>query len=157
MNIGLLALHVFLGAALAAHGLQKLLVFRPAGTRGYLDGLGFRAPGTLAAAVIGSELAGGVLLALGLLTPLGAAIVAGTMLVAARTDHAGKGWFITGAGAELVATNAVVALGLAATGAGRYSLDRALGLDDAGLAWSAGAAAVALAGAAGILSLRARS
>jgi putative oxidoreductase len=142
MNVGLLLLHVFLGAALVAHGLQKLLVFRFGGTAAYVDSLGFRAPRLMAGAVIGSELVGGTLVGLGLLLPLGAALIAATMLVAARTDHRGKGWFIAGAGAEYVATNAIVALALASAGGGRYSLDHALGLQLAGVAW-AGAVLIA--------------
>ena len=86
---------------------------------------------------------GGLLIALGLLLPLGAAIVVATMLVAARTDHRGKGWFITGSGAEYVTTNAVVALSVVALGGGRYSLDRAFGLHLAGGGWAAAAAGVA--------------
>jgi putative oxidoreductase len=152
VNVGLLLLHVFIGAALVAHGLQKLFVFRVDGTAAYLDALGFRAPRPMAAAVIGSELVGGALLALGLLLPIGSVLVAGTMLVAARTDHRGKGWFITGAGAEFVATNALVVLALTALGGGRYSLDRALGLHLFGNAWLVGAAAAALAGAGLVLS-----
>ena len=151
MNAGLLLLHAFLGAALAAHAFQKLFVFGLEGTAGYVESLGFRAPRLLALAVIGTELGGGLLLALGLLVPLGAAVVASTMIVAAATDHRGKGWFITGRGAEYVATNAVVALALAAVGGGRYSLDSALGFDLAGLGWAAAAASVAILGAAAVL------
>jgi putative oxidoreductase len=144
--------HVFLGAALVAHALQKLFVFRPGGTAAYLESLGFGASRLMASAVIATELVGGVLLALGFLIPLGAALVASTMVVAARTDHRGKGWFITGAGAEYVATDAVIAIALAALGGGRYSLDHALGLDAAGALWAAAAAIVALAGAGLVLS-----
>jgi len=154
MDSGLLLLHVFLGAALAAHALQKLLVFKPAGTAAYLDGLGFPAPRFFARTVIANELVGGVLVALGLLLPLGAAILASTMLVASRTDHRGKGWFITGSGSELVLTNAVVAVVLATVGGGRYSLDRALSLDLTGLGWGVAAALAAVVGAAVVLGLR---
>jgi putative oxidoreductase len=152
MNVGLLLLHVFLGSALVAHAGQKLFVFRPAGTAGYLEGLGLRAPRFLARVAIANELVGGALVALGLLLPLGAALIGATMLVAARTDHRGKGWFITGPGAEYVITNAVVALALAAAGGGRYSLDRVLGLDLAGAPWLVASALVAVAGAALVLS-----
>jgi putative oxidoreductase len=152
MDTGLLLLHTFVGAALVAHGLQKLFVFRLSGTAAYLESLGFRVPRLLAMAVIGMELAGGTLLGLGLLIPFGAAIIASTMLVAARTDHRGKGWFITGSGAEFVATNAVIALALAAIGGGRYSLDSALGLDLSGPTWLAAVAVAALAGAGVVLS-----
>lgn len=152
MDAGLLIAHAFLGTALIAHGLQKLLVFGRTGTAAYLESLGFRAPGAMAIAVIGSELLGGGLIGAGLLLPLGAAIAAGTMIVAARTDHRGKGWFITGSGAEYVATNAVFALALAATGGGRYAADGALGLDLAGLQWTAAAAGTALAAATVVLT-----
>ena len=152
MNTGLLVLHAFLGTALVAHAAQNLLVFRLNGTTAYVESLGFRAPRALALAVIGSELLGGLLVALGLLLPLGALIVAATMLVAARTDHRGKGWFITGSGAEYVATNAVVAIALVAAGGGRYSLDRALGLQLSGVAWAAGTAAAAVVAAGVVLA-----
>lgn len=40
--------------------------------------------------MIANELVGGTLVALGLLLPLGAGLIAATMLVAARTDHRDK-------------------------------------------------------------------
>jgi putative oxidoreductase len=145
-------LHIFLGAALVAHAMQKLLVFRVAGTAAYLESFGFRAPRLMARAVIGSEFFGGILLGLGLLIPIGAALVASTMLVAARTDHRGNGWYITGSGAEFVTTNAVVAIALAGAGGGRYSLDRLLRLDVSGTPWALAVTVVAVAGASLILS-----
>ena len=45
-------------------------------------------------------------------------MVASTMLVAARTDHAGKGLWIFNGGAEYVLTNAAVVIGFAFAGAG---------------------------------------
>lgn len=152
MNIGLLLLHGFLGAALVAHALQKVIVFRFAGTTEYVRSLGFRAPRLLAATAIGNELVGGSLVALGLLLPFGAALIVSTMLVAARTDHRGKGWFITGAGSEYVVTNAVLAVALTATGGGRYSVDSALGLDVSGIDWAVAVAVAAIGAAAGILT-----
>jgi putative oxidoreductase len=152
MDVGLLIAHAFLGGTLIAHGFQKLLVFRLAGTAAYLESLGFRAPGAMAIAVIGNELVGGALIAAGLLLPLGAALAAATMIVAARTDHRGKGWFITGSGAEYVATNGVFALALTALGGGRYSLDHLLGLHMSGGGWLVGTAAAALVGAGVVLS-----
>jgi putative oxidoreductase len=152
MDSALLLLHVFLGAALVAHAMQKILVFRVAGTAAYLGSFGFRAPRLMAFAVIGTEFVGGFLLGLGLLMPIGAALVASTMLIAARTDHRGKGWYITGPGAEFVATNAVVAIALADAGSGRYSLDRLLSLDMSGTPWAIAAAVVALAAASLVLS-----
>jgi putative oxidoreductase len=152
MNAGLLLLHGFVGAALVAHAAQKLFVFRLDGTAGYLEALGFRSPRRMAVLVVGSEAIGGALLAVGFVIPLAAAAVAATMLVAARTDHRGKGWFITGAGAEYVATNAAIVLTLAAVGGGRFSVDHAIGLRDSGPAWLVAAAVAALVAAALVLS-----
>jgi putative oxidoreductase len=152
VNAGLFLLHAFLGAALVAHAFQKLLVFRLSGTTTYLESLGFRSPRRMAYLVIANELIGGILVALGLLLPLGAALIAATMLVAARTDHEGKGWFITNAGAELVVTNAVVAVVLAAIGGGRYSLDRVLGLELTGLGFGIAAVVASLAAAGVVLT-----
>jgi len=157
MSLGLLLLHGFAGAALVAHALQKLVVFRIGGTSAYLRAFGFRAPRLMALAVISAELAGGISLGLGLLIPLGAALVVSTMLVAARTDHRGKGWFITGSGAEFVITNAVVALVLVVAGGGRYSVDHWLGLSGSGAAWGAATAAAGVLAAAVVLSPIARA
>ncbi len=137
MEVGLLIIHGVVGALLAAHGTQKLFGwlggYGLSGTAGYMESVGLR-PGRLMAALAGTaELTGGLLLALGLLTPLGAALIASAMLVAARTDHRRKGPWIYNGGWEQVLTNAAVAIGLAFNGAGRLSLDSAIGWDVAGL------------------------
>lgn len=153
MNTGLLLLHVFFGLALVAHAGQKLFVFRISGLSAYLAGFGLRPARPLALAAIATELVGGGLVAAGALIPVGAALVGTTMVVAARTDHRGKGWFITGPGAEYVVTNLVIAVTLAATGGGRYALDSALGWSLHGPVWAAAVAAVSLAGAATVLAV----
>ena len=108
MQVGLLLIHAVIGALLAGHGAQKLFGafggYGLEGTGGYMEGFGLR-PGKPFAALAGTaELVGGLLLAAGLLTPLAAALIAATMLVAARTDHAGKGLWIFNGGAEYVLT-----------------------------------------------------
>jgi putative oxidoreductase len=160
MDVGLFIIHAVIGTLLAGHGAQKLFGilggYGLAGTGGYMEGFGLR-PGKLFAAAAGSaELLGGLLLAAGLFTPLAAALIAATMFVAARTDHAGKGLWIFNGGAEYVLTVAAVVLGLAFNGAGAWSVDAAIGWDVSGLAWGLGAFGVALAGAAGTLALRRR-
>jgi hypothetical protein len=70
VNVALLLLHAFIGAALIAHAMQKLFVFRLDGTAAYLRSFGFRAPRLMALAVIGTEFSGGILLGLGLLLPV---------------------------------------------------------------------------------------
>lgn len=78
----------------------------------------------------------GVLITLGLLTGFSLTAVVGLMAVAALTDHRGKGYFVFKGGWEYTLLVAMVAVGLAATGPGAWSLDDALGLDVAGPVWA---------------------
>ena len=138
MSEGLLIIRVVLGALLFAHGTQKLFGWYGGhgldGTGGFFEQLG-HAPGRRMAMIAGlSEAGGGGLLILGLLTPLAAAMIIGTMLVAAVSVHAQQGLWNTNGGYELPLLNAVVAAGLAFTGAGNWSIDHA-----AGIPWTHGA------------------
>jgi putative oxidoreductase len=157
MEIGLLLIHAVIGTFVAAHGAQKLFGwlggFGLEGTGGYLEGFGLRPGKMLAFAAGASEVTGGLLLAAGLATPLAAALVAGTMLVAVRTDHAGKGFWVYNGGAEYALTVATVVVGLAFNGAGAWSVDAAIGWDVNGVAWGLGALGAAVAGAASVLTL----
>jgi putative oxidoreductase len=76
------------------------------------------------------------------------------MFVAARTDHGGKGPWIFNGGWEHVVTNAAVALALAGTGPGRFSIDRALGLDLGGAGYLGAALVLALVSAGATLAVR---
>ncbi len=130
LDIALLILRVGLGLSLAAHGAQKLFGWFGghgiAGTGGYFDSIGFR-PGKPNALIAGvGEVGGGLLLALGLLTPLGGAAVVGTMLVAASV-HSKAGFFAQTGGYELPLFYSIGAVALTVSGPGRYSIDRALG------------------------------
>jgi putative oxidoreductase len=75
-----------------------------------------------------TEGVGGLFLVLGFLTPWAAAMVMGTMYVAAVSVHADNGLWATNGGYELPLTNGLVATGLAFTGAGSWSLDHAIGI-----------------------------
>src|SRR5439155_1943196 len=97
MSIGLLILRLVVGLTLAAHGAQKLFGwfggYGLAGTGQFLEQLGFR-PGRIQAAQAGlAEFVGGLLLAAGFLTPVGAAAVAAVMLVASVSVHLKNGFF----------------------------------------------------------------
>lgn len=158
MDIGLLILRLVVGTIMAVHGAQKLWGwfggYGLAGTGGWLESLGFK-PGRLHAGITGwSELGGGLLLMLGLFTPLGAAAVMGVMIVAVATVHWDKGFFNTAGGYEFNFMLMGAATALAFTGGGPVSLDRALGLDLSGPLWGLSAIALATAGAFLILSLR---
>ncbi|WP_394434690.1 DoxX family protein [Streptomyces sp. SGAir0957] len=129
-DLGLLALRVGTGGVLAAHGAQKLLGWfgggGVSGTAAAMDAMGYTPAKASALAAGLGEGAGGALLALGLATPLGGAAAAGTMAGAAAV-HAPNGFFAMNGGYEYPAFLGFVAAGLAVTGAGRYSLDHALG------------------------------
>jgi putative oxidoreductase len=126
-----LILRLTLGSLLAGHGAQKL--FGWFGGRGLeattqmLDSQGFR-PARPWALVAGSgEFGGGLLTALGFLSPLGPLGVMGSMIMAASKFHAGKPIWNTQGGPELPLTNLAIATALGVAGPGRYSLDRTLG------------------------------
>jgi putative oxidoreductase len=111
----------------------------------------------MAAAAGLSEAGGGVLLFLGLLTPLGVAMILGVMTVASISVHGDNGLWATNGGYELPMTNAVVAAGIGFTGAGSFSLDHALGLGLSGWVWGLAAIVVGLIGASIQLTRRNRS
>lgn len=144
MDAGMLLARVVFGSLMAAHGAQKLFGwfggYGIAGTGGFFESLGFK-PGRLFAAAAGfTELVGGALLALGLLGPLGPAMIIAVMVVAMATVHWQKGVFAATDGIELPLLYAVAAAGLALTGFGAYSVDALLGLS-----WPAAVIWVALA------------
>lgn len=162
MPEGLLIIRLGLGLILFAHGGQKLFGWFGGygldGTGGFFESIGHR-PGRQMAMLAGlSEAVGGVLLVLGLFTPLAAAMLVGTMIVASISVHAPQGLWATNGGYELPLTNAVVATGLAFTGAGAWSLDHVFGIP-----WTRGAGpgiwalAFAAAGAGIMLTRRTKA
>jgi putative oxidoreductase len=133
MSYGLLFLRVVIGLVFFAHGAQKLFGWWGGpgiqGTRGWLGGMGFRMPGAMAPLVALAE-SSGLLLALGLLTPLAALLMTSAMVVAIGSVHWRKGFWNMAQGYEFNLVMLSVPVALAATGPGRFSLDRALGWDD---------------------------
>src|SRR5689334_6866621 len=130
MDLALLILRVVIGAFFAAHGAQKLFgAFGGhglAGTGQFFESLGMR-PGRLQATAAGvAEFAGGLLLVLGLLTPLAATMIVAVMAVAIMTAHAGKGPWVTEGGWEYNVVLIAGALALAGAGAGEWSVDGAM-------------------------------
>jgi putative oxidoreductase len=160
MDAGLLLIRVVLGAIMAAHGAQKLFGWFGghglAGTGGWLESMGFK-PARPYAAVNGvAEFGGGVLLALGLLTPLGAAAVAGVMFVAIATVHWSNGFFNTSGGYEFNLLITATAIALAITGPGEISIDYLAGWTLAGPAWGLSALGISAAAAGSVLAMRKR-
>lgn len=148
MRLGRTVLRTAVGGLFMAHGAQKLfgVLDGPGieGTKGMMGALGFKPADRAAYLVGGSELGGGALLTLGLLTPVGSAAIIGSMVQAIRTVHGAKGPWNTDGGWEYNAVLAVAALLLAADGPGALSLDEALGIELDGVL----GALIAIAGAA---------
>jgi putative oxidoreductase len=143
VDVGLLLLRVLVGVAFSLHGFQKLFGWFGGGgldgTAGWFRSLGFGDGRTAALLAGASEVGGGLGLALGLLTPLTAAAMIGTMTVAALVNNAENGFWSVRKGWELNGYLIAVAWAVATTGPGAYSLDRWLGIDVAGLAPGLGA------------------
>ena len=130
---GFLAVRFVFGLFMAAHGAQKLLGwfggYGLAGTGGFFEQLGFR-PGKLFAVVAsGSEIVGGLLLAVGLFGPFAPALLVAVMTVATFSVHWQNGMFATRNGIKVSLMYGAVAFELALTGPGQYSLDTVFGLD----------------------------
>lgn len=121
-----LLLRVSLGLMFIAHALLKYLVFTLPGTVKFFESLGL--PGPLAYLTFAAELAGGVLILLGLGTRWVAAALV-PVLLGALWAHAGNGWLFTaqGGGWEYPAFLAVSAVVLALLGDGAWSLRSLIG------------------------------
>ena len=137
---GLLLIRIVVGVLFMGHGLQKLLGwFGGAGLHGTASmfdrgGLG---PGRITAPLGGAaEFGGGLSLALGVLTPLGAIAVLVMMAGAVIAVHARNGLWNQNGGSEFPIVLCAVALGLTLTGPGRWSLDHAAGWPLAGWWWA---------------------
>ena len=151
LDLGLLVLRLGVGLPFALHGFQKLFGWFDGGgfrgTSGWFASLGF-GDGRAATLLAGTgEIVGGLGLATGLLTPLAAAAVAGTMTTAAFVNNAENGYWSVAKGWELNGYLVVVAAALAVAGPGALSLDALLdvpGLLGVGLDGVLGAVAVSL-------------
>lgn len=155
--VSLLVFRAGLGIVFLAHGYNHMFGGgKIAGTARWFESLGMR-PGVLHAwAASLTELGAGVLLLLGLATPVACAGVIGTMVVAWVTNHLRNGFFIfrPGEGYEYVMTLTLAAVGLAGVGSGQWSVDHALGWFDPPGWIGLGIALVAgLGGAFGLLAL----
>ncbi len=140
LDLGLLILRVAVGAIAMAHGMQKLFGWwNGPGLDGFESFLvnsqntsvGFVPDAARPLAIVGalSESIGGLLLILGLATPLAASAVLGVMIIATtfKATVAGGIWFFatgqSGPGLEYEILLAICAAAIILTGPGRISLD----------------------------------
>jgi putative oxidoreductase len=153
MDLALLVLRVVVGLLFFAHGAQKLFGwfggYGIGGTAGFFDQVGLR-PGRLHAwAAAFAETLGGVLLALGLFTPIGSALIIAVMVAAVIAVHWQKGLFNTEGGYEFNLTLVAAAFALAGVGPGKWSLDNAFNIDWTGTGWALIALGAGVAGGVG--------
>jgi putative oxidoreductase len=147
MSYGILLLRLVVGVAFVGHGTQKLFGwfggYGPQGTGGFFASKGYRASVLMAVVAGLAEAGGGTLLALGFATPLAAALLATVMINAIAAVTFKKAFML---GSELELIYRTIAVSLAATGPGRFSIDHAIGWDDdiSGVWWGVAALGVAL-------------
>jgi len=127
---GVLALRIPVGIIFAAHGAQKLFGwfggYGLEGTGQFFGSVGLD-PGYLMALLAGLvEFFGGLALVFGVLVRPAAAALAFAMLIAIFAVHFSKGFFLDKGGYEYALALFAASLSLLFSGAGRFSIDRAL-------------------------------
>ncbi|WP_349410166.1 DoxX family protein [Pseudalkalibacillus sp. SCS-8] len=127
MDIALLLLRVVFGVTFAAHGTQKLFGWFGghglAGTGGFFESIGIKPGYTMALIAGAGELIGGLLIAFGFLTQLGAVLMIVPMIVAIMKVHGKNGYWISEGGIEYNIAIIAVAIAIGLAGPGMYSLD----------------------------------
>jgi putative oxidoreductase len=131
-DLGLLILRLVVGLTFAAHGAQKAFGWWNgpgiAGWRGAITHMGFQPVELFVALSIGAELVGGLLLALGLFTPLAAMVLIAQTVVIISKAHLPKGFWNTSGGFEYPLVLGASVIAITFIGAGSVALDRAFGL-----------------------------
>ncbi|HSS25180.1 MAG TPA: DoxX family protein [Mycobacterium sp.] len=131
-HLGLLVLRVGLGVVLGAHGLQKLSGWwggqGVTGLKNSLSDVGYQHADILAYVSAGGELVAGVLLVLGLFTPVAAAgalafLINGLLATISARPHSHSFSFFLPDGHEYQITLIVLAVAVILAGPGRYGLD----------------------------------
>jgi putative oxidoreductase len=124
-DVALLVLRVVLGIIMLAHGWPKLANL--GGTIEGFTGMGVPVPALAAIWATVAEVAGGLLMLLGVLTDIAGLLFAVDMVGAITFAHAKNGFSVSNGGIEFTLALLAMALAVALAGPGRFSV--------AGRAW----------------------
>jgi putative oxidoreductase len=140
MRLGAVLMRGLIGGLFVGHGTQKLFGWFGGpgldGTTGMMEHLGMRPGRRHAALVSAAETGGGLLLALGAMTPFATMLLTGSMTTAIRKVHAAKGPWVTGGGWEYNAVLIAALTALAEHGPGAPSVDASRFPRMHGAAWA---------------------
>jgi putative oxidoreductase len=151
--VALLLVRVVVGVTMMRHGYNHWRGGgKIAGTGRWFAGLGLTYGELQAWMSVVTELGAGLLLIVGLFTPLACAAIISVMLVAGLLAHRKNGFFVFKDGYEYVLVLAVVCLLLGTTGPGRFSIDNAAGIEMTGWLGGGIALGVAVLATAGLLA-----
>ncbi|MDO5513342.1 DoxX family protein [Corynebacterium sp.] len=128
-DAALLLLRIVLGTVFVAHGWDKLMFTGLTETTGQFSAWGVPQPQLSAWLVMATELVGGALLVVGLLTTLVAGILALLVVAAIWFVHLDAGFFTATGGIEYPLVLVMTLLMIVVFGSGRVSLDGVLGSD----------------------------
>lgn len=128
-DLGLLVLRLVVGLTFAAHGAQKAFGWWGGpgwpGWHNAIGRMGFRPIELFAVLSVGAELLGGLLLALGFLTPFAAMVLAAQSVVIILKAHASNGFWNKSNGIEYPLLLCVAGIVIGLTGPGAVSIDAA--------------------------------
>ena len=153
-------LRIAVGGLSAGHGLQKLTDkfggSGPEGTAPSFERMGFEPGKPYAMAAGVAETVGGALLATGMWTPLGAAMLTGVQATAIAKVHAKNGLWVHKGGFEYNATLIAAAFAVTEAGPGFPSIDGLVAKRRKGFGWALAELALGLGAAAVAVALSER-
>jgi len=132
MSVALLILRLVVGLTLLVHGTQKLFGWYNgpglARLMQVFEKQGFKPVWLWVGLLILGEVGGGLSLAFGFLTPLGAAGAFGAMFMATFKSHWKNGFILSKGGYEYTLLLMTVSIAIGLVGPGSYSLDALFGI-----------------------------
>jgi putative oxidoreductase len=133
IDLAILLIRLGVGVTFAAHGAQKAFGWWGGpglkGWQGAMTSMGFRPVALFAAVSMLAELLGGLMLAVGILTPAVAAVLVGESVVIILKVHWSHGFFSGKSGFEFPLLLALGAVAVGVAGPGQISLDHLIKLE----------------------------